>query len=70
LAEDGVDGQNSRETEPEPPSTGRMTIALMATALVATGVLVFALALVLIVKLAPLAIHARKASTSARSRAT
>jgi Na+/H+ antiporter NhaD/arsenite permease-like protein len=58
LAEDGGDGQNSREMEPDPPSTGRMTIALMATALVAAGALVFAGVLVLIVKLAPLAIHA------------
>jgi len=56
LGED--DGQISREDESRRPSAGRLTIALMATMLVASGALVFAGALVFIIELASSAIHA------------
>jgi Zincin-like metallopeptidase len=58
LAEDAADGRISREAESKPPSSGRLVMALMATVLVATGVLVLAWVLVLIINLAPLATHA------------
>jgi hypothetical protein len=58
LAEDAADGRISRVAESKPPSSGRLVMALMATVLVATGVLVLAWVLVLIINLAPLATHA------------
>jgi Na+/H+ antiporter NhaD/arsenite permease-like protein len=57
LVEHGVDGQVSCEADSRPASTGRVTIALMATVLVAAGALIFAGAVVLVGELAPLAIH-------------